>query len=70
MVDDIPARMVFAGHRWTVTDTPTRLRESIWSVPADGGHGLYGWRFQGTDEEGRSLAVSYTHLTLPTIYSV
>jgi len=55
MVDDIPARMVFAGHRWTVTDTPTRLRESIWSVPADGGHGLYGWRFQGTDEEGRSL---------------
>ena len=54
MVDDIPARMVYAGRRWTVTDTPTRLRDSIWSAPLDGHRGLYGWRFQGTDEEGLS----------------
>lgn len=55
MVDDIPARMVFAGRRWTVTDTPTRLRHSIWTAPREESAGLYGWRFQGTDDDGRSL---------------
>lgn len=54
MVDDIPTRMVFAGRRWRVTDTPTRLRHSIWSAPEAQRTGLYGWRFQGTDEEGVS----------------
>ncbi|MGN7977459.1 hypothetical protein ACTJJ4_07780 [Microbacterium sp. 22195] len=56
MTDDIPVRMVYAGRRWRVTDTPTRLRHSIWTVPFDGPHhGLYGWRFQGTDDDGLSL---------------
>lgn len=56
MTDDIPTRMVYAGRRWRVTDTPTRLRHSNWTVPIDGAHsGLYGWRFQGTDDDGRSL---------------
>ena len=55
MVDDIPARMVFAGRRWTVTDTPTRLRHSIWTAPRGESAGLYGWRFQGIDDDGRSL---------------
>lgn len=56
LVNDIPARMVYAGHRWRVTDTPTRLRHSNWTVPLGEAHtGLYGWRFQGTDEDGRSL---------------
>lgn len=55
MVDDIPTRMVFAGRRWRVTDTPTRLRHSIWSAPVEQHAGLYGWRFQGTDEDGQSL---------------
>lgn len=56
MVDDIPARMIYAGRRWRVTDTPTRLRHSSWTVPLDQPHrGLYGWRFQGTDDEGRSF---------------
>lgn len=53
MVSDIPARMVYAGRRWRITDTPTRLRDSIW-----GGAGkprpLYGWRFQATDDSGTS----------------
>lgn len=55
MVDDIPSRMFYAGRRWRVTDTPTRLRDSIWSAPKDGGRGLYGWRFQGTDDSGESF---------------
>ncbi|REJ06303.1 hypothetical protein DY023_06640 [Microbacterium bovistercoris] len=56
MANDIPARMVYAGHRWRVTDTPTRLRESIWSAVTDEHHrGLYGWRFQGTNEAGESM---------------
>lgn len=55
MVDDIPSRMVFAGRRWRVSDTPTRLRPSIWAASPDQDHGLHGWRFQGTDDDGRSL---------------
>ena len=56
MVNDVPARMLYAGRRWRVTDTPTRLRHSSWTVPLDEPHrGLDGWRFQGTDDEGRSF---------------
>lgn len=52
MVDDIPVRMVYAGRRWRVTDSPTRLRQSIWEVPLAERRGLYGWRFQATDDSG------------------
>jgi hypothetical protein len=52
MVDDIPVRMFYAGRRWRVSDTPTRLRESVWSAPLQGGRGLYGWRFQATGGRG------------------
>ena len=45
MVNDIRVRMFYAGHRWRLTDTPTRLRESIWASPGEP-RGLYGWRFQ------------------------
>lgn len=56
MTNDIPTRMVYAGRRWRITDTPTRLRHSTWSVPLDGAHrGLYGWRFQGTDDAGMTF---------------
>lgn len=55
MVDDIPSRMVFAGRRWKVTDTPTRLRHSIWSGSPESNNRLCGWRFQGTDDNGLSL---------------
>lgn len=54
MRDDVPERMVYAGHRWRVTDVPTRLRWPVWSV-APGDHGLYGWRFQAADEDGRVI---------------
>jgi hypothetical protein len=55
MVDDVPARMIYAGRRWRVTDTPTRLRESVWAVPLEEPHNLYGWRFQATDGAGVSF---------------
>jgi len=55
MADDIPARMVYGGRRWRVTDTPTRLRDSIWSASLSERRGLYGWRFQATDEAGESF---------------
>lgn len=58
MVNDIPARMLFAGRRWRVTDMPTLLRDTVWTRPLEAGEtsrGLYGWRFQGTDDDGRSL---------------
>ena len=53
LVDEQPARMFYAGRRWTVTDEPTRLRDSVWSIDPEDAH-----RGRGT--------VSYTHLTLPT----
>ncbi len=57
LVDDIPARMFYAGRRWSVSDSPTRLRDSVWSLAADDDRrrGLYGWRFQATDPEGESF---------------
>lgn len=52
MADDIPVRMYYAGRRWRVTDSPTRLRDSIWAAAPRARHGLYGWRFQATDDTG------------------
>ena len=52
LVEGIPSRLVHAGRRYRVTDTPTRLEEDN----PDLAHrlGLRGWRFQGTDESGES----------------
>lgn len=55
LTGDIPVRVVLGGRRWRITDTPTRFRHSIWPVPAEPHHGLCGWRFQGTDDDGASL---------------
>jgi len=55
MVDDVPSRMVFAGQRWRVSDTPTRLRGSIRAAPDASRLGLCGWRFQGTNEDGYAM---------------
>lgn len=54
MVNDVPARMVYAGRRWRITDTPTRLTGSIWSAPLEQRHELHRWRFQGTNDTGDS----------------
>ncbi|MDF2578785.1 MAG: hypothetical protein K0S49_364 [Microbacterium sp.] len=55
LVDDIPVRMFFAGRRWRVTDTPTRFRDSIWAAVPGERRGLYGWRFQATDDAGEAV---------------
>ncbi|GAA1969028.1 hypothetical protein GCM10009776_35150 [Microbacterium deminutum] len=55
LVDNVPVRMFYVGRRWRITDTPTRLRESIWTAPLTPPGGLYGWRFQATDEGGESF---------------
>ena len=52
---DVPVRMVYAGRRWRVTDIPTRLRDSVWSVDPGTRRGFYGWRFQGTNDAGESF---------------
>lgn len=48
-----PARIVYRGTRYRVSDTPTRLEDEMGVLT----HPLpiSGWRFQGTDPEGRSL---------------
>ncbi len=54
--DGVPVAMDYAGRRWIVTDMPTRLRNSIWSIAVhDPRPGMYGWRFQATDPAGESL---------------
>jgi hypothetical protein len=53
-----PKRMFWAGHRYRVTDTPTRLgpepdlllSPALTHPPSP----LTGWRFQGTSDEGDS----------------
>lgn len=47
--NDVPVRMFYAGLRWRVTDTPPRLRDSIWSVPLEGP----GMAFTGGDSRAR-----------------
>lgn len=51
-MNEIPSRMFYAGRRWRVTDTPTRLRGSIWTATLEQPAALYGWRFQATSDAG------------------
>ena len=58
LVDDVPARMLYAGQRWSVTDVPTRLIDLPWSAyQTDSEHGasLHRWRFQATNPAGESV---------------
>jgi len=41
IADDVPPRMFYGGRRWQVTDTPTRLRDSIWALSAKVPRGLW-----------------------------
>ena len=53
LAKDAPARMIYRGIRYRVTDTPTRLEDEMFMMT----HPLpiIGWRFQGTDPQGQSL---------------
>lgn len=55
MVNGIPARIVWDGVRYRVTDTPTPLQEEVWHPSlTHGARRLMGWRFQGTTSGGFS----------------
>jgi thymidine kinase len=60
-----PARLVWRGRRWRVTDTPTALTEPVYderlthgSVPQQ-----VGWRFQATDDAGHTHVVDARQAT-------
>jgi hypothetical protein len=56
-VDELPVRLRLDGTWWRITDTPTRIRESIWTAPLEAHMPLYGWRFQITNEQQVSWMV-------------
>ncbi len=59
-----PVRLVWRGVRFTVTDTPTPLRDSV-AAPGMT-HPLdvqWGWRFQGTNDQGDSFVFDVRHAT-------
>lgn len=55
---DAPARMVWAGRRFRVSDTPTRLgpepEDLLSPALTHPPRPLNGWRFQGTADDGES----------------
>ncbi|GAA4176652.1 hypothetical protein [Gryllotalpicola koreensis] len=59
LASGIPARLVWRGRRWHVTDTPTPLTEDVYDERLT--HGAVpqqvGWRFQATDDDGRTHVV-------------
>ena len=56
LVGGMPARLVWNGVRYRVTDTPTPLTEDEW-CPAltHAARRIIGWRLQGTTAGGQSL---------------
>ncbi|BAJ73135.1 hypothetical protein MTES_0171 [Microbacterium testaceum StLB037] len=55
LVDGTPTRLVYAGRRWRVTDTPTHLEGPGWSAPLEPHEPAAGWRLQATDTAGASF---------------
>ena len=53
LVDGAPVRLVHEGRRYRVSDMPTRLEDENPDLAYR--LGFTGWRFQGTDEDGRAL---------------
>lgn len=59
MSNSKPARLIWRGGRYRVTDTPTRLSDLLFEIthpPV-----IDGWRFQGTDETGDSKIFDVRH---------
>ena len=52
LVDAVPARIVWRGRRFRVTDRPTPIRETTGTFgPTHPTERLVGWRFQGTCDD-------------------
>ncbi|MFC4245353.1 hypothetical protein ACFOYW_18445 [Gryllotalpicola reticulitermitis] len=49
----VPARLLWEGTRWRVTDAPTPLDDILLAGIAHPPH-VNGWPFQGTNDEGES----------------
>lgn len=50
----VPARFVWRGRRYRITDRPTPLRTTCDAGLTHPLEPLIGWRFQGTDDAGDS----------------
>ena len=53
----IPVRLVVGGVRYTVTDRPTPIRDTVdlhAAITHPASSPITGWRFQGTDSAGNS----------------
>lgn len=50
----VPTRLLWAGVRYTVTDTPTALYDYIAEAPTHPLKPRIGWRFQGSTDDGES----------------
>lgn len=69
-----PARMVWAGIRYRVTDTPTRLgpdpelllSPALTHLPAP----VNGWRFQGTTDAGESQIFDVRPAGAPEVWEL
>ncbi|MWB98393.1 hypothetical protein [Agromyces seonyuensis] len=61
LVDDRPARLVWGGRRWRVSDQPTPLHQRAEWLPPMLTHApepRIGWRFQATAvDDGESVVV-------------
>ena len=55
LANGVPARMVYAGRRWRITDTPTRITEPVWALPLEGPRHMTSWRLSAEDDAGRSF---------------
>ncbi len=60
----VPVRLVWRGQRFTVTDTPTPLGDTV-AAPGMTHplQVLWGWRFQGTNDRGESFVFDVRHAT-------
>ncbi|MFD1713202.1 hypothetical protein ACFSBZ_01850 [Amnibacterium flavum] len=56
LVDGVPARLVWNGVRYRVSDSPTPLTEEAWAPElTHAARRVVGWRFQGTTSGGHAL---------------
>lgn len=49
--ESVPVRMIWHGERWRVTDRPTEPEGLYWATHAPD---FVAWRFQATNEGGKS----------------
>ncbi len=67
MVGGVPARLVWNGVRYRVSDAPTPISEETWAPQiTHAARRVVGWRFQGTTPSGVSLMFEIVEAECPT----